>query len=87
MDQEPEPLAEPEPESLAEPEPKPEPEPEPEPKQASGSASKPKKAAAYSETTLEDLSSTKMPLAQRIVIVAAIVCIIGAVIYYFAFLR
>lgn len=46
-----------------------------------------KKKDAYHETTLEDLNSTQMPLAQKIVIAAAIVCIIGAVIYYFAFLR
>ncbi|MBR3182602.1 MAG: SURF2 Surfeit locus protein 2 [Eggerthellaceae bacterium] len=39
------------------------------------------KADTYHETTLDDLTSTPMPLAQRIVIVAAIVCIIGAVIY------
>ena len=41
----------------------------------------------YHETTLEDLQGTPMPLAQKIVIVAAIVCIIGALIYYFAFMR
>lgn len=40
----------------------------------------------YRETTLEDLESTSMPLTQKIVIIAAIVCIIGAVIYYFAFM-
>ena len=41
----------------------------------------------YHETTLEDLQGTPMPLTQIIVIVAAIVCIIGAVIYYLAFMR
>ena len=47
----------------------------------------PQKADAYRQTTLEDLESGTMPLAQRIVIIAAIVCIIGAVVYYFAFMR
>ena len=45
-----------------------------------------KKGDTYRETTLEDLESTPMPLAQRIVIIAAVVCIIGAVIYYCAFM-
>ena len=45
-----------------------------------------KKRDTYRETTLEDLESAPMPLAQRIVIIAAVVCIIGAVIYYFAFM-
>lgn len=44
------------------------------------------KKDAYRETTLEDLQSTSMPLAQKIVIIAAVVCIIGAVVYYFAFI-
>lgn len=39
---------------------------------------------AYRETTLEDLQSTRMPLAQKIVIIAAVVCIIGAIVYYVA---
>ena len=39
------------------------------------------------ETTLEDLEGTKMPLAQRIVIVAAVICIIGAVVYYLLAMR
>lgn len=47
--------------------------------------SKPK-ADAYQETTLEDLKSTPMPFAQRVVIIAAIVCIIGAVIYCAVFM-
>lgn len=47
--------------------------------------SKPK-TDSYHETTLEDLKSTPMPLAQRVVIVAAIVCIIGAVIYCAVFM-
>ena len=39
------------------------------------------------ETTLEDLESSKMPAMQRAVIIAAIVCIIGAIIYYFVAMR
>ena len=39
------------------------------------------------ETTLADLEGEPMPLAQRIVIAAAIVCIIGAFVYYFMFMR
>ena len=66
---------------------KPEPEVEPEPKPAPARKPAAKKKDTYHETTLEDLNSTQMPLAQKIVIAAAIVCIIGAVIYYFAFLR
>ena len=51
-------------------------------------AKQPKRAKdEYHETTLEDLESTSMPLAQRIVIVAAVVCIIGALIYYFVAMR
>ena len=64
-----------------------EPEVEPEPKPAPARKPAAKKKDTYHETTLEDLNSTQMPLAQKIVISAAIVCIIGAVIYYFAFLR
>ena len=85
-----EPQSEPTPESVSEPEPTPEPQPEPARKAAQASpARKPsaKKDDGYRETTLEDLESTKMPLAQKVVIAAAIVCIIGAVIYYLAFLR
>ena len=41
----------------------------------------------YRETTLEDLESSGMPFAQRVVIVAAVVCIIGALIYYFVAMR
>ena len=41
----------------------------------------------YQETTLEDLEGAKMPLAQRIVIVAAVICIIGAVVYYLLAMR
>ena len=66
---------------------KPEPEVEPELKPTPARKPAAKKKDTYHETTLEDLNSTQMPLAQKIVIAAAIVCIIGAVIYYFAFLR
>ena len=45
------------------------------------------KGGAYRETTLEDLEPSPMPLAQRIVIVAAVVCIIGALVYYFVAMR
>ena len=41
----------------------------------------------YHETTLEDLQSTSMPLAQKIVIIAAVICIIGALVYYFLLMR
>ena len=41
----------------------------------------------YHETTLEDLETPGMPLAQRIVIVAAVVCIIGAIVYYLVAMR
>lgn len=46
-----------------------------------------KPQAGYHETTLEDLQDTSMPLAQRIVIIAAVVCIIGALIYCCFFMR
>jgi len=64
-----------------------EPEVESEPKPAPVRKPAAQKKDTYHETTLEDLNSTQMPLAQKIVIAAAIVCIIGAVIYYFVFLR
>ena len=44
---------------------------------------KPAARDGYHETTLEDLEGAPMPLAQRIVIIAAVVCIIGALVYYF----
>ena len=73
-------------------EPEPEPEPAPVAKPDSKPASKtiPKEAPGddgYHETTLEDLEGAKMPLAQRIVIIAAIICIIGALVYYFVAMR
>lgn len=77
----PEPAGEPVSDAAVQPKAEPEPKPEPEPK------AKAKPKDDYRETTLEDLQGQSMPLAQRIVIVAAIICIIGAVIYYFAFMR
>ena len=41
----------------------------------------------YRETTLEDLKGSPAPLAQKIVIIAAIICIIGALVYYFVAMR
>ena len=40
----------------------------------------------YREATLEDLQGEPMSLTQKIVIIAAVVCIIGALAYYFLFL-
>lgn len=54
-------------------------------KQAPSKRSK-RKGDSYHETTLEDLQSTPMSFTQRVVIIAAIVCIIGAVIYCVAFM-
>lgn len=44
------------------------------------------KADSYHETTLADLESEPMPFAQKVVIIAAVVCIIGALVYYFVFM-
>ena len=41
----------------------------------------------YREPTLEDLESSPMPIAQKIVIIAAVICIIGALVYCVAFMR
>ena len=55
-------------------------------------ANRPRKAPAkkkrddYRESTLEDLQSQPMPLAQKVTIIAAVVCIIGAIVYCIAFL-
>lgn len=46
-----------------------------------------KQKTAYKETTLEDLESSSMPVAQKIVIIAAIVLIILALVYYFVAMR
>ena len=55
---------------------------------AERSASRPsKKADAYHETTLEDLEPAPMPMTQKVVIIAAVVCIIGALLYCFVFMR
>ena len=61
----------------------------PEKRQDAGqrSAKAPKRADPYRETTLEDLQSQPMPLAQRVVIIAALICIIGAIVYYFVAMR
>ncbi|MBQ9043703.1 MAG: SURF2 Surfeit locus protein 2 [Eggerthellaceae bacterium] len=77
------PVPEPEPE----PAPAEEPKQQPKPKPAAKSAAKPARKDDYRETTLEDLEGKPMPFAQKVTIIAAIVCIIGAVIYYFAFMR
>ena len=45
------------------------------------------KREGYRETTLEDLSSQPMPKVQKIVIACAVVAVIAAVAYYFAFMR
>ena len=60
-------------------------QPVPEPTKAKPSTQK--KRDDYREATLEDLKSQPMPLAQKIVIAAAVVCIIGAIVYYLLFLR
>ena len=59
----------------------------PVPSQAAPAKRKKARADDYRETTLEDLESQSMPLAQKIVIIAAVVCIIGALVYYFAVMR
>ena len=81
----PDPMPEPEPEIAPAPEPVPQSEADAEP--ALAPQPKPKQKDSYHETTLEDLEHTPMPFAQRVVIIAAIICIIGAVIYYVAFMR
>lgn len=44
-------------------------------------------ADAYSDPALSGLDAEPMPLAQKIVIVAAIVCIIGAIAFYLIAMR
>lgn len=52
------------------------------------SAPKPvRKRNDYREATLDDLKPAPMPVAQRIVIIAAVICIIGAVIYCLTLIR
>lgn len=59
-----------------------------EPKPVSGQQpAKRPRADSYREATLEDLQSDGMPLMQKVIIVAAVVCIIGALVYYFAVMR
>jgi len=70
----------PEPASAPDPAPEPDPARQPQRKPAAGKGE-------YHETTLADLQGQSMPLTQRIVIIAAIICIIGAVIYCVAFMR
>ena len=84
----PEPVAAPETAPNPAPEPAVVPNPAPEPDPARQPQRKPAAGKGeYHETTLEDLQGQSMPLAQRIVIIAAIICIIGAVIYCVAFMR
>ena len=77
----------------AEPEPAPAPAPEPvaasepEPVPSTQPSGRAEKDDAYRETTIEDLETEPMPAAQRIVIIAAVLCIIGALVYYFVFMR
>lgn len=46
-----------------------------------------RKREEYRETTLSDLEPQPMSTTQKAVIIAAVVCIIGALVYYFAFMR
>ena len=77
-----------------------EPEPKPEPVAPAPSDSAPERIVAQTERvrpvskrsrdmgqqTLDDLKSDPMPTAQKVVIIAAVVCIIGALVYYFVFM-
>lgn len=54
-------------------------------RKASDSTKAPDKG--YRATTLEDLNSSPMTTTQKIVIVAALICIIGAVVYYLVAMR
>lgn len=45
------------------------------------------KADSYRETTLDDLKPEPMSSTQKIVIIAAVICIIGALAFYLAFMR
>lgn len=53
---------------------------------AAAAPARKRKPDAYRETTLEDLKPDPMPMAQKVVIIAAVVCIIGALVYYFMFM-
>ena len=46
-----------------------------------------RKQGEYRESALSDLEPEPMSMTQKVVIIAAVVCIIGALIYYFAFMR
>lgn len=46
----------------------------------------PKPEDDYHETTLEDLQDGPMPTAQKAVIIASVLCIVGAILYYFIFM-
>ena len=76
-----------EPETEQEPEREPERENESAREAAEGLAKVEKRPEAYRETTLEDLESSKMSSMQRVIIIAAIVCIIAALVYYFVAMR
>lgn len=71
---------------LVEPEPDPEPEPEaPAPEPASAAPVPAARAArddSFRPTTLEDLAGTKMPLAQKVVVVLAVLALAAFVAWY-----
>ena len=50
-------------------------------------ASRKKDDTGYRETTLEDLAPEPMSKTQKIVIACAIVVLVAAIVYYFAFMR
>ena len=60
-----------------------------EPRESADASAAPSRAKSngYSPATLDDLKGEPMSLTQKIVIIAAVVCIIGAIAYYFAFMR
>lgn len=81
--------SEPEPELAADPEPQVKPETQAQPQQPQPrpkAQSQPKKRDDYREATLEDLQPQPMSLTHKIVITAAVLCIIGAIVYCFVFL-
>lgn len=55
----------------------------PEPVAADEAPEKRSKDDDYRETTIDDLKSTPMPLAQKIVLAVAAVAVVGIVVYYF----
>lgn len=52
----------------------------------SGARARKTRDDGYRPTTLEDLQGKPMPTIQKAVIIAAIICIIGAIVYYIAFM-